>query len=209
MFMKTIEAYNQRLGAWVAAQTPEWVTPNGVSWSRVAAGVMMLAALPVHSLLLQGLYFYACLSDWWDGQLARYRKQDEDPRGRRLDERADKWLMLLTLPVFVGSGVAPVGGHVFWAIVLILARDAVVTCLRWLELDWAKDQRPLPIAKLKTGLLMVGSFLLLLGWEVAVHSGGFLIMLSAFSALISGWQYCSSLIRWRIKARRDREARSW
>jgi len=194
MFFKKILVLNGYAGQWVAVHTPQWITPNGISWSRLMVGVLMIAALAVSPMLTFALYTYGCVSDWWDGQLARYRGLAGDPYGKRLDEVTDKLLMLCVLPVVAYLGTAPVSSVPFWGIVIIALRDVAVSYLRHRAPDWAKAQPVLYVAKAKTALLMVGSSLLMLGEPVLVLGGGGLVTLATVCALVSGVQYVRSFV---------------
>jgi phosphatidylglycerophosphate synthase len=194
MLFMTIAALNHRFGSWVAAHTPCWITPNGISWSRLAAGVLMLPAIAVSPTLTFLIYTYGCLSDWWDGQVARHRGLANDPYGKRLDELTDKGLMLLVLPVVVYQGTVPLGGLAFWSMAFVLGRDFVVTVLRWYDKEWAKTLPSLPLAKAKTGFLMVGSGLLILAGPL-LALGAPLVAVAAVCALVSGVQYGWSFFR--------------
>ncbi len=166
----------------------------------------MLPALTILSGLVFVLYIYCCVSDWWDGHLARYRQVDDDPYGKRLDELADKGMMVLTLIVLAYTDGAPINGWAFWAIVTIMARDLGVTYLRSRDKVWADNLKTLPLAKAKTGLLMVGCGLLLFG-EPFMVVGLWIIALAVVCALVSGVQYYLGFPQKWIKTRQKRGAR--
>lgn len=73
------------------------------------------------------LFFAACLTDFFDGYLARQRKQ-VSALGRFLDPVADKLLVATTLMMLCGSGV--IHGINVVASTVILAREIIVSGLR-------------------------------------------------------------------------------
>ena len=193
MYFTIFNVLNHRAGSFVAKHTPTWITPNGISWSRLVAGLLMLPALAISPTLVFAIYTYGCVSDWWDGQVARQRGVANDPQGKRLDELTDKVLVVLTLVVLAYLGPASVGGLVFWGVVAVLGRDLVVTVLRWYDQVWAKAQPSLPLAKAKTGFLMVGCGLLILGGPL-LPVGTVLVAIATGCALVSGVQYGRSFV---------------
>ncbi len=178
----------------MAARTPAWITPNGISWSRVADGLLMLVAATVSPVLVFVIYTYGCVSDWWDGQVARHRGVANDPWGKRLDELTDKAFVALTLIVMAYLGTAPLGGFVFWCVITVLGRDLVITILREYDQVWRKTLKTVPLAKAKTACLMVGCGLLILG-DPFLLVGAVLVAVATGCALVSGGQYVWSFVR--------------
>lgn len=80
-----------------------------------------------HNYLFAFVVFAAAsITDWFDGHLARKYNLVSD-FGKLMDPLADKVLVAAALVCFVGSGFAP-----SWVVILILAREFLVTSLRLL-----------------------------------------------------------------------------
>ncbi len=123
--------------------------PNAITGSRLllAAGFFVLLGLYQHEgrgdpLLLNlafGVYVVALVSDFFDGYLAR-RWHVEGAFGRVVDPFVDKVLVLGSFIFFAGSNfvvqetatrvVQTISGVRPWMVVLILARELLVTSLR-------------------------------------------------------------------------------
>lgn len=86
-----------------------------------------------HHYLWAGLLFgVAAYTDHLDGKLARKNNQITD-FGKFLDPIADKILVVSALVCFVELGLAPT-----WCVLLIIAREFVVTSLRLVAVDNGK-----------------------------------------------------------------------
>jgi len=105
--------------------------PNGLSLFRVALIPAILYLLTDDgrgaAAAAGGLFFLACLSDFFDGYLAR-RSGSTTTLGKYLDPLADKLIVAAVLIMLVGMDrdpkVAP------WMVAIIVARDLAVTGLR-------------------------------------------------------------------------------
>lgn len=97
------------------------------------------------------LFFAACLTDFFDGYLARQRKQ-VSALGRFLDPVADKLLISTILMMLCGSGVLT-GIHVVGATV-ILAREIIVSGLREFLSEMQMRVPVTKYAKWKTAIQM-------------------------------------------------------
>lgn len=114
--------------------------PNGLTVGRIAI-TPLIAALPFvptssARITALGLFVGAALTDWWDGYLARTRKQETD-FGRMLDPLADKLLLLGTfIPMYFLAHRLPfhtVLGDVrlpWWVVAIILGREVTMTWFR-------------------------------------------------------------------------------
>ncbi len=109
---------------------PNWLTPNHLTIFRVFAipVIYVLVALGSESeSILVGaflLYFLACMTDYWDGVLARKSGQTTD-LGTLLDPIADKVLIAALLILFVELERAP-----GFLTAVIVAREFAVSGLR-------------------------------------------------------------------------------
>jgi cardiolipin synthase len=171
--------------------------PNLLTYGR-------LVAVPVVALLLQwpavhwmrwaalGVYTVACVTDFFDGYLARIWKQ-QSPLGQMLDPIADKLLVATTL-LAVAANQTLVGWTI-WAAIIILCREFLVSGLR----EYLADLKvPLPvsvIAKWKTTVQMfaLGFFIAGPAGEVVLPGtvviGGVLLWIAAVLTLYTAGDY--------------------
>ncbi len=138
--------------------------PNILTFSRIGSipvivGLMFLPS-PLGNWLPFGVYTYACLTDFFDGYLARAWQQ-QSAMGQFLDPIADKLLVSAVLLMLVASD-AIVGVTVIPAVV-ILFREILVSGLREFL---AEVQIKVPVtvlAKWKTTIQMLALGFLLVG----------------------------------------------
>ena len=86
--------------------------------------LLLVESIPLHYLWSLIVYLAACFTDTLDGYLARSRNLVTD-FGKLLDPLADKLLVMSALVAFI-----PVAGVPVWVVVIILAREFMVTSLR-------------------------------------------------------------------------------
>jgi len=102
--------------------------PDQLTVARVAAVpvVVLLFAwdFPNHAYWATAIFVVAMATDQIDGWLAR-RRGTSSPLGKLLDPVADKVLILATLVMLIGEGVAPA-----WMVALIVVREILVSGLR-------------------------------------------------------------------------------
>jgi len=102
--------------------------PNVMTWSRLILAVIFVWLMSFEGLLSSWLatitFIVAALTDWADGYLAR-KYGVVSPFGTFMDPFADKVLSVLL--VFLWQNLAPV-----WMVLVILARESIVTGLRML-----------------------------------------------------------------------------
>jgi len=102
--------------------------PDQLTVARIVAVpiVVLLFAwnFPNHAYWATAVFVVAMATDQIDGWLAR-RRGISSPLGKLLDPVADKVLVLATLVMLVGEGVAP-----GWMIALIVVREMLVSGLR-------------------------------------------------------------------------------
>ncbi|MCX7885853.1 MAG: CDP-diacylglycerol--glycerol-3-phosphate 3-phosphatidyltransferase [Verrucomicrobiae bacterium] len=109
--------------------------PNRLTVWRIALTPVFVAALllpnpPWGKTVALGVFIIACLTDWYDGRLARARKQ-ETAFGALLDPVADKILTCAAFICFVE--LRDPHGHALvqaWMALVIVARDFLITGLR-------------------------------------------------------------------------------
>jgi CDP-diacylglycerol--glycerol-3-phosphate 3-phosphatidyltransferase len=102
--------------------------PNLLSFSRIVATVLVFALVIVDQswafLVATVVFFLASITDFFDGYLAR-RYHLVSPLGIFLDLTADKVFVAAILVAFVQLGLVPA-----WIVVIIIAREFLVTGLR-------------------------------------------------------------------------------
>jgi cardiolipin synthase (CMP-forming) len=196
---------------WVAYQVgdpslgPGMLTdlPNVLTLSRIAAIPLMVALVAVGTpwadLAACIVFGLAGITDYFDGRLARSRRQQSD-LGRMLDPIADKLLVGATLMVLVGQHRLSMLG-LYPAIVIVL-REILVSGLREYL---AGIQIGLPVtrlAKWKTGFQMgaLGTLLAgdtgarIIGLQFLPVSiiGEIMLWVAAALTLITGWDYLTA-----------------
>jgi cardiolipin synthase (CMP-forming) len=138
--------------------------PNILTFSRIGSipvivGLMFLPS-PLGNWLPFGIYTYACITDFFDGYLARAWQQ-QSAMGRFLDPIADKLLVSAVLLMLVASDA--IAGFTLIPAVVILFREILVSGLREFL---AEVQIKVPVtvlAKWKTFIQMLALGFLLVG----------------------------------------------
>jgi len=138
--------------------------PNILTFSRIGSipvivGLMFLPS-PLGNWLPFGVYTYACLTDFFDGYLARAWQQ-QSAMGQFLDPVADKLLVSAVLLMLVASD-AIVGVTVIPAVV-ILFREILVSGLREFLAEVQVKVPVTVLAKWKTTIQMLALGFLLVG----------------------------------------------
>ena len=180
--------------------------PNVLTLSRIAAipllVLLVLLRRPEADLAAMLLFVAAAITDYFDGQLARARRQLSD-LGRMLDPIADKLLVGASLMVLTGAGRLPYAG-ILPAIVILL-REILVSGLRE-YLGGLRVGLPVSrLAKWKTGVQMTALGLLLAGDSGAraldlgalpvAALGSAALWVAAGLTLVTGWDYLTIGLR--------------
>ncbi len=133
----------------------KWVTPNQLTLLRILLIPLILLFIyrgdPVSNWVAVGIFFLACLTDFLDGRLARFRGE-VSPLGALLDPIADKMLISATLVMLVSQGLAPV-----IPTIVILLREFAVSGLRQTAAAQGVIIAAEPGAKWKTVFQMVAA----------------------------------------------------
>ena len=103
------------------------------------------------------IYVTAAISDFFDGYFARKLKLVND-FGKLMDPLADKILTAAAFVCFVGAGIMPP-----WMLVVVLAREFLITGLRGLAASHNKIIAARLSGKVKTFVQMVTIGVILLG----------------------------------------------
>mgnify|MGYP001555658748 CR=1 FL=1 len=168
---------------------------NILTMSRIAAIPLIAALLFFDQPLLRwaafALYAIACITDFFDGYIAR-RMAQVSALGRFLDPIADKLVVAAILMVMTAHG--QIRGWVVLPALIILCREILVSGLRE-YLAELKVRLPVSmLAKWKTTLQMVAMGFLIVGnvvppaWHVQIVGEG-LRWLAAALTLLTGYDY--------------------
>jgi len=149
------------------------VLPNQLTILRIILTPIFLffflSNIPVFKLISLGIFIIAALTDWYDGWLARKFNYITN-WGKFWDPLADK---ILTSGAFIGFviiGIVPL-----WMVIIIIARDFIITFLRAYA-DYKAFSFPTSYyAKWKTFLQMFFLYYLLIAYvgisTVQIHLG--------------------------------------
>jgi cardiolipin synthase len=138
--------------------------PNILTLSRILAIPIVVPFMfmepPLGNWLAFSVYTYACVTDFFDGYLARAWSQ-QSAFGRFLDPIADKLLVAAVLLMLVGAG--PVDGIHMLPAVVILCREILVSGLREFLADAHVSVPVTVLAKWKTAIQMLALGFLIVG----------------------------------------------
>jgi cardiolipin synthase len=177
--------------------------PNVLTLSRIAAIPALVALVAMHSRLGDMsaclVFSTAAVTDYFDGKLARSRKQQSD-LGRMLDPIADKLLVGAALMLLVGQNrLSPLG---LYPAIVIMLREILVSGLREYLAEIRVGLPVTRLAKWKTGFQMGALGILLAGKTTAALLGiGFVPMsaigetalwVAAALTLVTGWDYLTA-----------------
>ncbi|HEY9164085.1 MAG TPA: CDP-diacylglycerol--glycerol-3-phosphate 3-phosphatidyltransferase [Magnetovibrio sp.] len=171
--------------------------PNVLTVSRIIAIPVVLVFIywggPLGNWLALAVYTYACITDFFDGYLARAWHQ-QSAFGRFLDPIADKLLVAGVL--FMLVGVETISALHILPAAIILSREILVSGLREFLAE-ARVGLPVSLlAKWKTTIQMLALGFLIVGhvgpdfgfattWQIGI--GG--LWVAALITLITGYDY--------------------
>ena len=169
----------------------KWVTPNQLTLGRIAVipGLLLLIYVdnPVTEFLAVVVFFLACMTDYWDGYLARFRDQ-VSRFGRMMDPVADKMLISASLVMLVSMGRADA-----IPTILIILREFAVSAMRQVAVADGVIISAKASAKWKTVLQMIAVGLLLIGHEPFsipfLQAGRIVLWVAAVWTLWTGFTY--------------------
>ncbi|MHC8508821.1 MAG: CDP-diacylglycerol--glycerol-3-phosphate 3-phosphatidyltransferase [Rhodospirillales bacterium] len=177
--------------------------PNILTMSRIAAIPVVIAIFflddPLGSWLAMSFYVLVCITDFFDGHLARAMNQ-QSAFGRFLDPIADK--LLVAAVIFTLVGVGRIEGFSVIAAAVILCREILVSGLREFLAEVRVSVPVSRLAKWKTGIqmamlgiLLVGpagpDFIILTTQQIGVIG----LWLAALLTLITGYDYLRAGLR--------------
>jgi len=180
--------------------------PNVLTLSRIAAIPLLVALVavrtPAGDLLACIVFSAAAVTDYFDGKIARERRQLSD-LGRMLDPIADKLLVGAALMML--AGMSRLSDWGLYPAIVILLREILVSGLREYL---AGIQVGLPVtrlAKWKTGFQMgalgtllagdTSAQLLHLPWLPVSAIGESMLWVAAILTLVTGWDYLTAGLR--------------
>lgn len=176
-----------------------WVTPNQLTLLRILLVPVLFFLMlqgretPWLLLLTWYIYVFACLTDYWDGVLARY--QNASSRlGKLLDPVADKILIGALLIALVEMDRAPGA-----LVALILMRELAITGLRAVAAAEGTVISASGGGKWKTFSQMFAVGFLMIHYPtlwIPCHEVGIVLLwLSTAITLWTGWQYFREFYR--------------
>lgn len=187
--------------------------PNLLTLSRIAVipllVVLVALRLPGGDLAALIVFALAGITDYFDGKLARSRKQTSG-LGRMLDPIADKLLVGAALMMLVG-----IPGHLsragLYPAIVIMLREILVSGLREYLAGIRIGLPVTRLAKWKTGFQMgaIGALLaghgsatiLGIGWVPVNLIGEAMLWVAAALTLWTGWDYLTAGLRHAAGAR--------
>jgi CDP-diacylglycerol---glycerol-3-phosphate 3-phosphatidyltransferase len=138
--------------------------PNLLTFSRIVAMALIVGLMfmdpPLGNWLALAAYTYACITDFFDGYLARILEQ-QSALGRFLDPIADKILISAVIVMIVASG--EVRGLALLPAIVILCREILVSGLREFLAEVRISLPVSQLAKWKTTLQMIALGFLIVG----------------------------------------------
>jgi len=180
--------------------------PNLLTLSRIAAIPVLVglaaARYPLADLIACVIFSAAAITDYFDGKLARSRRQQSD-LGRMLDPIADKLLVGAVLMMLVGTG--RLSAPALYPAIVIMLREILVSGLREYLAGIRIGLPVTSLAKWKTGFQMgaLGTLLagdssarlLHLGFIPVSGIGETMLWVAAVLTLVTGWDYLMAGLR--------------
>ena len=177
----------------------KWLTANHLTTLRVALVPFIYTGMVIgkdeHWILFSTwlVFLFACLTDYWDGVLARHQGQTTK-LGKLLDPVADKILIGSLLVLLVGMGRAPA-----LLTVILISREFIVNGLRSIAAAEGKVISASSGGKLKTISQMFAVGFLIIHYPtvgIPTHEVGIVILwASTVISLWSGYNYVVAFFR--------------
>ena len=177
----------------------KWLTANHLTTLRVILVPfiylgMVFGKHDQHVLFCTWLIFlFACLTDYWDGVLARHQGQTTK-LGKLLDPVADKILIVSLLVLLVGMGRAPV-----LLTVIMISREFIISGLRSIAATEEVVISASSGGKLKTIFQMFAVGFLIIHYPtigIPCHDVGIILLwISTVISIWSGYNYVVAFFR--------------
>lgn len=146
--------------------------PNGMTLFRVVLTpvfmILMLAQFPHHYIAALTVFVIASITDALDGQLARRHGRITD-FGKFMDPLADKMLTTAAWLCFMDLGL---GMGMIWAVIIVLAREFLVTSLRLMAAKSGQVIAASLWGKIKTAVQMA-AIIMTIFFEYLISFEGF------------------------------------
>lgn len=168
-----------------AMNTPNKLTMLRMCLIPVFMVCLLVAAKPYNMMLALIVFIAASVTDLIDGKLARKRNQITN-FGKLMDPLADKLLVTSALICFISMGLANV-----WAVVIIIAREFLVTSIRLVAAGSGKVIAANIWGKIKTNSQIVAVVAVMLFGFLRMDPmfGNILIWVAAAFTVVSGITY--------------------
>ena len=165
--------------------------PNMLTLSRLGMAAILIALLslsfPFFKTLALVVFVIAGITDFFDGYLAR-NVYGVTSFGRLMDPLTDKVLVCAAFICFVDLGIVPA-----WIVIIIVAREFMVTGLRLLAASKGKIISAGQWGKHKTVWQIVAIIVILLG--LALQND---VLRTANEELMSDFNYAFKYIAWGV-----------
>lgn len=150
--------------------------PNKITMFRVVlipvfVVLMLVPQIPFGNLFAAAVFVIACISDFFDGYLARKYKLVTN-FGKFMDPLADKLLVCSALICLVGLDRVPA-----WIVIIIIAREFIISGFRLIASDNGVVIAASFFGKFKTTAQMIACILLILQLPFAWAEAASLIFL--------------------------------
>lgn len=177
--------------------------PNILTYSRIAAipvvvGLMFVGG-PLGNWLAFAVFLCACITDFFDGYLARAWQQ-QSSLGRFLDPVADKLLVAAVLLMLVAKD--SITGLSILPAAVILCREILVSGLREFLAEVRVGLPVSRLAKWKTGIQMTALAFLVIGTAgpdfgpvTTLEIGIYGLWLAAVLTLVTGYDYLRASLK--------------
>ncbi|HMB75239.1 MAG TPA: CDP-diacylglycerol--glycerol-3-phosphate 3-phosphatidyltransferase [Kiloniellaceae bacterium] len=179
--------------------------PNILTLSRIVMIPILVALLyvdtPLCRWLALGAYTVACVTDYFDGYLAR-NMNETSALGRFLDPIADKLLIASVIVMLVGTD--QIAGLTIIAGMIILCREILISGLREFLAEIKVSVPVSKLAKWKTTIQMLAMGFLIVGtagpdgWPVLLI-GETGLWIAAVLTLVTGYDYLSKGLEHMLK----------
>ena len=148
-------------------------------------GYTLTATWALHDQVSVAVYASAAATDTLDGRIARSRNLVSE-LGKFLDPLADKILVITVLAILVGENVVP-----FWVVVVIFAREFVITGVRFVAAGQGVVVGSTPWGKSKTVTqnLMIGLLILEQPYPVLRPAALAFVVIAVAATVASGLDY--------------------
>lgn len=135
--------------------------PNLLSLLRIVLVPLFLYFIFIptvqHRMWALLVFIVAAITDFFDGWLARKLHQESE-MGKFLDPLADKFLVIAALIAFLFlDPLIPL-----WMIVIIIARDILITLMRYLAIKKGASLRTSSFGKVKTAFQMISIIIIIM-----------------------------------------------